>query len=385
MTMGLIMKSSYYLQVPFLIFSAFWMNTYSKVEAAELPPGFTEVKITDELVNPTSFRFAPDGRIFVLQQGGQVRVIKNGVLLPEPFLSLSVDSRGEHGLLGIAFDPNFNLNPYVYIYYTALTPAIHNRVSRFTVVGDRALENSEKIVFELDNTGRSIFHSGGAIHFSRDGKLFLGVGDNALRFGANAQDLSNPFGKILRINIDGSIPEDNPFFKVAKDNGRATWALGFRNPFTFHFQNGTDRMFANDVGAESWEEINEVIAGQNYGWPLHEGTSDDPRFKAPIYTYAHGPVTSDTMGCAITGGTFYDPVSPLYPKQYFGQYFFIDYCAGWMRILNPETHAVEPFGRQLASSPVSLEVGPDGKLYYLSLWYHGLYAISYEAPHPSPT
>ena len=364
--------------LPVALIQALLFQLANEVRAAELPPGFSEVKITDNLVDPTSMQFAPDGRLFVLEQGGQVRILKNGVLLPEPFLTLPVDTRAEHGLLGLVFDPQFKSNSYVYVYYTALTPEIHNRISRFVADGDRALEKSEKIIFELDNTGKSAFHSAGAMHFSSDGKLFVGVGDNANR--KNAQLLTNPFGKILRINSDGSIPEDNPFYGVATGTGRAIWALGLRNPFSFHFQSGTGRMFINDVGADSWEEINEGLSGQNYGWSLFEGESNDPKFKAPFYTYAHGPATSDTLGCAITGGTFYDTVNPVYPKQYSGQYFFIDYCSGWMRQLNPETHSVQGFAKQLASNPVSLEVGPDGNLYYLSRWLHGLYTIRYQAP-----
>ncbi|MGA6927898.1 MAG: PQQ-dependent sugar dehydrogenase, partial [Pseudolabrys sp.] len=132
--------------------------------------------------------FAPDGRLFVCLQTGQVRVIKNGSLLATPFLSLSVDSSGERGLLGIAFDPNFTNNHYVYVYYTVPTSPIHNRVSRFTAAGDVAASGSEIVILNLDNLSSATNHNGGGLHFGSDGKLYIGVGENAN--GANAQTLS---------------------------------------------------------------------------------------------------------------------------------------------------------------------------------------------------
>jgi glucose/arabinose dehydrogenase len=107
--------------------------------AATLPAGFTETPVATGLASPTAMAFAPDGRLFVAQQGGALRVIKNGALLGPPFVSLTVNSSGERGLLGVAFDPNFATNNWIYVYYTATTPAIHNRVSRFTANGDTAL------------------------------------------------------------------------------------------------------------------------------------------------------------------------------------------------------------------------------------------------------
>ena len=131
------------------------------------------------LTNPTAMALAPDGRIFVCEQGGALRVIKNGALLPTPFLTVTVDSSGERGLLGIAFDPNFVSNQLVYVYYTATTPAIHNRISRFTASGDVALAGSETILMDLPNLSTATNHNGGALHFGPDGNLFVAVGDNA--------------------------------------------------------------------------------------------------------------------------------------------------------------------------------------------------------------
>jgi len=333
-----------------------------RATAANLPSGFTEEQFGGNLSgSPTAMAFAPDGRLFVCQQGGQLRVIKNGSLLSTPFVSLTVDSSGERGLLGIAFDPNFATNHYLYVYYTVATSPIHNRVSRFTAAGDTAVPGSEAIILELDNLSSATNHNGGAMHFGPDGKLYIGVGENAN--GANSQTLSNLLGKMLRINADGTIPTDNPFYNTATGNNRAIWALGLRNPFTFAFQPGTTRLFINDVGQSTWEEINDGIAGSNYGWPTTEGPTSNPAFRSPIYYYGHG--TTNTTGCAIVGGAFYNPPVAQFPSSYIGKYFFADLCTGWIRVFDPTAGTATGFATGI-STPVDLHVGPDGALYYLA-------------------
>ena len=331
------------------------------VNAATVPAGFTDAVVAGGLNTPTAMALAPDGRIFVCQQGGALRVIKNGALLPTPFLTVPVDSQGERGLLGVAFDPNFVSNQLVYVYYTATTPTIHNRISRFTASGDVALTGSETIILELPNLSAATNHNGGAIHFGPDGLLYAAVGDNAN--GANAQSLGTRLGKLLRITSTGAIPANNPFFNTATGDNRAIWALGVRNPFTFSFQNGTGRMFINDVGENTWEEINDGIAGSNYGWPNCEGFCNppNPNFRDPIFAYMNDPTT-----CAITGGTFYNPQVPQFPANFVGNYFFADFCGGWIRRLDPANgNAVTDFATGIAS-PVDLQVSADGFLYYLA-------------------
>jgi glucose/arabinose dehydrogenase len=304
---------------------------------------------------------APDGRIFVCQQGGALRVIKNGALLTTPFLTVTVDSQGERGLLGVAFDPNFVSNQLVYVYYTATTPTIHNRISRFTANGDVALAGSEMIVMDMPNLSTATNHNGGALHFGPDGNLYVALGDNAN--GANAQSLSTRLGKILRITSTGGIPTDNPFFNTATGDNRAIWALGVRNPFTFTFQAGVGRMFINDVGENTWEEINDGIAGSNYGWPTCEGFCNppNPNFRDPIFAYAN-----DANTCAITGGAFYNPPVTQFPANFVGNYFFADFCGGWIRRLDPANgNAMSDFATGIAS-PVDLQVSADGFLYYLA-------------------
>lgn len=161
---------------------------------------------------------------------------------------------------------------------------------------------------------------------------------------------------------DGSIPGDNPFFATATGNNRAIWALGLRNPFTFAFQPGTGRMLINDVGQTTWEEIDDGIAGSNYGWNTCEGSCGNPSFLDPVFQYGHG--VGPTIGCAITGGAFYNPAVVTYPSDYVGKYFYADFCGGWIRRFDPATSTSQAFASGL-SSPVDLQVGPDGNLYYL--------------------
>src|SRR5215213_10847414 len=177
-----------YLRLAALICGLFLLSSVSAVNAATLPPGFTETSING-LSNPTAMEAAPDGRIFVCQQGGSLRVIKNGVLLSTPFVTLNVDANGERGLLGIAFDPNFASNNFLYLYYTVPTSPRHNRVSRFTANVDSVVPGSETIILELDNLTSATNHNGGAIHFGPDGKLYIAVGENAN--GSNSQTLGN--------------------------------------------------------------------------------------------------------------------------------------------------------------------------------------------------
>jgi glucose/arabinose dehydrogenase len=332
------------------------------LEGATLPAGFVETQFGSNVgSNPTAMTFAPDGRLFVCLQGGQLRVIKNGTLLAAPFTTVATMANGERGLLGIAFDPNFTANQFVYVYYTVSTAPVHNRISRFTANGDVAVSGSETILVELDNLSTATNHNGGAIHFGPDGKLYAGVGENANS--ANAQTLSNRLGKILRFNSDGTIPSDNPFFDTATGANRAIWALGLRNPYTFGFQPGTGRLFINDVGQSTWEEIDDGIAGSNYGWPNCEGACSQPNFRDPLFQYGHG--SSATTGCAIVGAGFYNPLVNQFPGSYLGKYFFADLCSGWIRVFDPGSGAASPFATGI-STPVDLQVGPDGCLYYLA-------------------
>jgi glucose/arabinose dehydrogenase len=350
----------------------------SHAAAATLPTGFTETQISG-LSNPTAMAIAPDGRIFVCLQGGSLRVIKNGALLPTPFVTLTVDATGERGLLGIAFDPNFATNNFLYLYYTVTSTPRHNRVGRFTANGDVVVPGSELAILDLENLSSATNHNGGAIHFGPDGKLYVATGENAAP--ANAQTLSNRLGKILRINSDGTIPTDNPFFNTASGLNRSIWALGLRNPFTFAFQPGTTRMFINDVGAGSREEINDGIAGSNYGWPNCEGACSPPNanFRDPLFQYSHG--SSSTTGCAIAGGAFYNPTTVQFGASYVGKYFFADLCSGWIRLMDPSNNTATGFASGIAN-PVDLQVASDGSLYYLARGSSSVFRVRFNGTPP---
>jgi glucose/arabinose dehydrogenase len=323
----------------------------------------------------TAMAFAPDGRLFICEQSGNLRVVKNGSLLTTPFLSLAVNDDGERGLLGVAFDPGFATNNFIYVYYTVGSAPIHNRISRFTANGDVVAAGSEFPLVDLPDLGATN-HNGGAIHFGPDGKLYVAVGENADPFMAPSN--TSLLGKILRYNSDGTIPADNP--SLGTGSFKAIWAKGVRNPFTFTFQPGTGRMFINDVGEATWEEINEGIAGANYGWPTAEGNSTNPSFTNPLFTYRHGGTAAQNpslvSGFAIVGAAFYNPSTVVYPANWQGNYFFADYVSQWINRLDLATgnNAVYAFAR-LPNSVTDLQVGPDGKLYALAVQSNGNWGV----------
>jgi glucose/arabinose dehydrogenase/PKD repeat protein len=329
----------------------------------------TSLVVGDGLDGPSGFEIAPDGRIFVLERAGKIKIIKNGELLPTPFADLPSEDTGDRGLIGIAFDPDFGVsNHYVYFYYTGHD--LLNHLVRFSAAEDVGTDGP----FELFRTSSpsTLLHVGGSIRFGPDGKLYFAVGDNG--FGPNAQDLSNPHGKILRINRDGSVPADNPFAGQPGKLG-AIWAYGFRNPWRFQFDGATGRLYGGDVGDFSWEEVNRIVKGGNYGWPLHEGTCPVacPGFVEPLHAYPHAGDSA-----AVTGGPVYH--AGMFPPEYQGDLFFGDYAKGFIKSadLAPDgtIAAVRDFDTQ-AGSVVDLKVAPDGSLYYLTYWPGALYRVSY--------
>ncbi len=173
----------------------------------------------------------------------------------------------------------------------------------------------------------------------------------------DAQSLNSLNGKILRINRGGKIPTNNPFYNSTSGGSRAIWALGLRQPYSLDVQSGTSKMFVNDVGENTWEEIDEVTRGANYGWPIHEGATSSPdpslqNYQDPVFAYGHG-ATAET-GCSITGGAFYQDA-----------YFYTDYCGGWIRSFDAASGASAPFATGIVK-PVDLEVGNNGgSLYYV--------------------
>lgn len=323
-----------------------------------LPLGFKADVVAAGFSAATALEAAPDGRIFVCEQTGALRVIKNGQLLAKPFVQLLVDATWERGLIGVTVAQDFPKTPHVFVCYVTAQPYPHHVISRFTAHGDVAAPGSEKILLEGDDQTKlggtvPAGHQGGAIHFGNDGKLYIALGDQTA--GKPAQEFNSLLGRLLRINPDGTIPEDNPFVSKTCGKYRASWVLGLRNPFTFAVQPETGRLFINDVGGNA-EEINEGIAGANYGWPIVEhGPTSDPRFRSPIHHYP--------TAC-ISGGAF-APADLRWPKEYRGQYFFADFNHGWIKIIdpaNPKTAKSFAIGLR---RPVDLRFAPDGSLYVL--------------------
>lgn len=336
-----------------------------------VPAGFTKDEgYVTGLTLATALAQSPDGRLFIAEQGGAVRVFKAGQLLLLPFVQLAVDAAGERGLIGVALHPDFPATPHVFVHYTTNAGGTHNRISRFTALGDVALASSEQVLVDLPPLSSATNHNGGALHFGNDGKLYVGVGENA--DSARAQDLTSPFGKLLRFNEDGSIPADNPFFSTQSGLARAIWAYGLRNPFTFAVQSSSGRIHINDVGQNTWEEINVGAAGANYDWPNFEGPANvSANSVAPLFAYRHSAAVPPGSGpggfftgFSIAGGTFY-PSTGMFPAFYAGNYFFADFVSKFIgRLDSANDYAAYAFA-SISDAPVDMLVGLDGALLVL--------------------
>jgi glucose/arabinose dehydrogenase len=353
-----------------LIFAA--LIFFGDLTSQTFPPGFSQVKV-GTVYYPTALAKTPDGRIFVCEKAGRVKVVKNGVILSTAFVQLNnVEETNERGLGGIAIDPDFTGNHYVYLYYTTTNP-VRNRLSRFIANGDVAQSGSETVLVEFEANVNSI-HNGGGMAFGPDGKLYLAMGDD--KVSSNAQSLSTHKGKLLRMNRDGSPAAGNPF--SGSTAAARIWAYGFRNPFSISIDPGTGKIFVNDVGEGAWEEINDATTmGKNFGWPGSEGNSTNPAYTNPVLAYHHTNGTLLQTGCAVSGGGFFRPSSTNYPTQYIGKYFYVDYCNDWINYITTSGGTPVNFASNVNGAPIGVLEGPDGNLYYMSIAQSGLYKIVY--------
>jgi glucose/arabinose dehydrogenase/PKD repeat protein len=327
---------------------------------------------------PTAIKFLPDGRMLVVELAGKIKVMSPPYTSANPTLFLQLTNVGsagvQQGIYDIALDPNFSTNHYYYIFYTAGTPN-RDRLSRFTANSTLTgtVAGSEVILYQ-DPENANAEHHGGAINFGNDGKIYLTTGEH---FNAGeAQDLTNPRGKILRLNPDGTVPTDNPFYDGAGPNYDAVWALGLRNPYRAYFDAPTNRLIIGDVGGNDYstaiEEVDIGARGANYGWPNVETPNGNPAYTAPAYYYPHNGRDS-----AITGGFVYH--GSQFPSGYQGSYFFADYTQNWIRRLtfdaNGNVNGVFNFEPADGSVDgpygdiVYLTEGPEGALYYVDLGY----------------
>lgn len=349
-----------------------FLSSLSAAFSIDLKPGFVPQVITASLTDPTSIAFTKDGRVFVTEKSGRIMVVENNALLPNPLLEIPVEDFGEQGLQSIELDPHFEHNGYIYVYFTVKNTN-HNRVSRFVVTGNTSSLLSETILFELDDLS-GVTHNGGALRFGKDKKLYFSTGDG--EWPPNSQSLNSLLGKVLRINSDGTIPADNPFYTSAAGNKKAIWALGFRNPFTMDIDTINNRIYVNDVGLSSWEEINNVVKGNNYGWSTIEGvrtTQPAPaNYSDPIFAYSH------STGCAIAGAAFYRPQVKTFPSAYWNAYFYADFCTGYIWTMDAGTAApIDTFAKGF-NSITNLRVAPSGDLYFFDYPTGSLVRIFYQ-------
>jgi glucose/arabinose dehydrogenase len=341
---------------------------------------FSEQVLATDL-EPSAMAIAPDGRIFICTKAGSLRVFKGGQLLAKPFVTLTVLTSSEQGLLGVAFHPGFPDSNWVYVFYTLANPN-HNRVSRFRADGDTALRGraGENIIFEIDNMTAGN-HNGGGIHFGNDGKLYISAGNSAS--GANGLNMATTLGKILRVNPDGSIPADNPFLSQTTGKNQAIWTAGMRNTFTFAVDQVTGRIFGAEVG-DSWEEVNELIGGSNYGYSRQEGYTVPTNTTGIVGTFRPALYAYDGGGCIIAA-SFYTPTGAgftgtrNFPENLHRKFFFADYRNHYIKALdiaNPTQVSEFATGAQ---SPVDIKFGADGVMYYLNRGASGgsLYRVAF--------
>ncbi len=382
-----------------------------------LPLGFVQETIAAGFTLPTDFVFAPDGRLFVAEKAGRIRVVQSSSVLDTPLLDISdrVNSMFDRGLLGIALHPDFPATPYLYAAYTYEPPeaigysqqgARTARLSRFTVSGSRAHPASEVILVGAGGTFGTIgnpdmhdtrpwsceaddrtpypdcmpadgmAHTIGMVAFGPDGALYAANGDGVVDFSGSmrAQTLESLAGKILRIDpITGYGYANNPFFDGdATSNRSKVFVYGMRNPFRFGFHPNTGTLFVADVGNNKWEEITVAEPGDNLGWPCFEGpeqTGISPtcgglytgkEHRRPVYSYPH----ADGRGAAI-GGTFY--AGATFPARYRHAYFYGDFNASTVDVLtfaDDGTLRSETFATG-AVAPVRMQTSVDGALYVL--------------------
>jgi glucose/arabinose dehydrogenase len=317
-------------------------------------PAFT-IKL-EEIANgfnsPTTISYPKDdsNRLFITDQIGQVYIIKDEELISEPFLDISEKiveldpTYDERGLLGLVFHPDYQNNGKFYVYYSAPTERLdinHESIlAEYKVSSnnqDKADINSERIILKIDEPEAN--HNGGHLEFGPDNYLYIGVGDGGGQGDqhgeiGNGQNKETLLGNILRIDVDGTFPYENPVDNpfIGKEGLDEIFAYGFRNPWRFSFDEKTDRFFVADVGQDEWEEINIVEKGGNYGWRILEGTHDYDieladelgininSLKEPIHEYSH------SVGRSICGGYIYR--GNIIPELK-GKYIFADWSTGF--------------------------------------------------------
>jgi hypothetical protein len=317
---------------------------FAQAQATSIGPPTVNAVLTG-LNFPVSLKFAPDGRIFYNEKDtGNIRIIQpNGTLLPAPFATVNpVFNTGEAGLLGIALDPSFASNNYVYVYYTYRDSGsfTHGHIVRYTANSNTG--TSPRDIFDVtSNAPNTVYHNGGYIKFGPDGKLYAMVGE--FHQGQQAQNQTSMTGKMLRMNSDGSIPSDNPF------PASLDYALGIRNSFGFDFDSSNNRLIATMAGPSGDDKILIIVKGGNYGWPTCLGICNDPRFIDPIVDI--NPVETPTG------------IGTVAPNSY----IFGEYNNGHLvqLQLNATGSVLSMTDLYVASGGIiAVELGPNNRLYF---------------------
>ncbi len=311
---------------------------------------------------PVSLKFSPDSRIFFNEKNtGNIRIIlQNGTLLPTPFATVSpIFNGGEAGLLGIALDPNFASNGYVYVYfnYRDSRSYTHGHIRRYTAMGN--VGTSPIDIFDVTSSAPgSIYHNGGYIKFGPDGMLYAQVGE--FHNDQRAQNISSTDGKMLRMNPDGSVPADNLF-------GNLVYAWGIRNAFGFDFDPSNNRLIATEAGPTSHDEINIIVSGGNYGWPTCSGICHNPSFIDPVVDL--NPVVTPTGIATVAPNTYY-----------FGEWN----TGNLMRLNLTQTGSVISMNQVYNQNGgiIAVEMAPNGKLYFSSP--DAIYTYDITTPTPPP-
>ena len=302
-------------------------------------PALTARLVVSGLRSPLDLQSVREDRerVYVVEQGGRIRVVRNGQLQAAAFLDVSdrISSGGERGLLGLAFHPRFAQNRRFFVNYT--DPRGDTRISEFLAASaDAADASTERVLVRAAQPFSN--HNGGGLAFGSDGYLYIGLGDGGSGGDplGNGQRLDTLLGKMLRIDVDGvapyAVPADNPFRSIPGAQPEI-WAFGLRNPFRFSFDRATGDLYVGDVGQNAVEEVDFAgprVGGQNYGWNLTEGSAcyspssgcNKAGITMPVYEYDH------SQGCSITGGVVYRGCRM---PDLAGTYFFGDYCRGFVR------------------------------------------------------
>jgi aldose sugar dehydrogenase len=331
-----------------------------------LPPGVATETVLAGMNRPVAMAFDPQGRLFYTEKDtGNVRLFANGALRPDPVMGFKVDNQGERGLLGIAVDPSFNQNHYIYVYYTCLVGAdcasSENRVVRF--VENNGAGSNPTTIFSSSATAPQSQHNGGNIHFGPDGKLYISIGDDAIP--NNAQDVTNKHGKLHRINPDGSMPSDNPGFNTPGALP-SLYARGLRNSFDFTFDPVVPgRIFATENGRGCDDEMNRIEAGFNYGWRENypcEGEGPDPTYNtiAPLWTTSYRCCPVPTGIAVYTGEQIPEWRNHLFMATYQEPRRLYHFYLNAGRTAITAANVVPA-----VIANMDIETGPDGALWYI--------------------